>query len=119
MLPKVCPGSQRGLPVNFTFKKFRAPKNALSAIFRFCTFLCPFSESRARSSGYVQKFILFRTNPILYNNLYVFGFRARVPCFSIFALYRYGRGCRVLFRFCLYFVHFRKYDTKIVICVLL
>ena len=26
---------------------------------------------------------------------------------------------RYLFRFCLYFVHFRKYDTKIVICVLL
>ena len=43
-------------------------------------------------SDCVHKFILFRTNPILYNNLYIFGLCARCRCFSIFALYRYGRG---------------------------
>lgn len=38
---------------------------------------------------------------------------------SRFSLYRGTRVYAYMFRFCLYFVHFRKYDTKNVICVLL
>ena len=75
-------------------------KTPFLRFFRFCTFLCTFSESRACSSDYVQIFIPFRTNPILYNNLYIFGFCARLPCLPIFALYRNGRGRGI----CSYFV---------------
>ena len=79
-------------PILFTFENFAPQKSPFLRFFRFCTFLYPFSESRACSSEYVQIFIPFRTNPILYKNLYIFGLCARLPCFSIFALYRNGRG---------------------------
>ena len=118
--PKYAHIRDGGLPpILFTFWKFTPKKTPFLLFFRFWTFLYPFSESRARCSWYVQNFILFRTNPILYNNLYILWICARVPCFSIFALYRYARVYAYMFRFCLYFVHFRKYDTKNVICVLL
>ena len=69
------PTSETGGPCQyfFTFWIFTAQKTPFLRFFRFCTFLWSFSESRARYSDYVQKFIPFRTNPILYNNLYVFG----------------------------------------------
>ena len=79
-------------PILFTFENFAPQKSPFLRFFRFCTFLCAFSESRACSSGYVQIFIHFRTNPILYNNLYILGICACLPCSSIFALYRNGRG---------------------------
>ena len=82
----------RSLSILFTFENFASQKTPFLRFFRFCTFLCTFSESSARSSGYVQNFIPFRINPILYKNLYIFGICACVPCFSIFALYRNGRG---------------------------
>ena len=121
MLPKVCLYPRREAPVNtFYLLKIHCPKKRpFCDFFRFCTFLWSFSESSARSSDYAQNFIPFRTNPILYNNLYIFGFcavrnRARNP-----RIYRNGRARGILFRFCLVFVHFRKYDTRIAICVLL
>lgn len=103
------PISETGLPSDtFYLLKIHCPKNALSAIFPILYFLWAFSESRARCSDYVQifvqffkfgkisdyvqKFIPFRTNPILYNNLYVFGLRADRRGLSIFAIYRNGRG---------------------------
>lgn len=62
---------------------------SLLGLIRFCTIICMFSD-----------FVPVGT-----------GFR--------FSLYRGTRVYAYMFRFCLYFVHFRKYNTKIVICVLL
>ena len=70
----------------------RPKKRPFCDFFRFCTFLCTFSESRARYSDYVQNFIPFRTNPILYNNLYIFGMYARWRRHENPRLYRNGRG---------------------------
>lgn len=82
-------------PILFTFENFAPQISPFLLFFRFCTFLWAFSESRARSSDYAQNFIPFRTNPIMYNNLYIFGFCARVPCFSIFAYIGTGAGAGV------------------------
>ena len=46
-------------PILFTFQNFVPKKSPFLRFFRFCTFLCTFSESRARSSYYVQNFIPF------------------------------------------------------------
>ena len=45
----------------FTFWKFTAQKTPFLRFFRFCTFLCTFSEFSACSSYYVHIFIPFRT----------------------------------------------------------
>ena len=63
---------------------------SLLGLIRFCTIICIFSDYV--SAGVDFSILLYR------------GTRAYM---------------RIVFRFCLYFVHFRKYDTKIAICVLL
>ena len=75
------PGIAAGTPCQYFLPfKISCPKNL-----PFCDF-----------SDFVLFYVLFRNPvlaiPIVYNNLYIFGFCARVPCFSIFALYRNGRG---------------------------
>ena len=79
-------------PILFTFENFVPQISPFLRFFRFCTFLCTFSESRARSSDYVRKFIPFRTNPILYNNLYIFGLCARWRRHGIRAYIGTGAG---------------------------
>ena len=56
------PISETGGPCQYflPFENSLPKKRPFCDFFRFCTFLCTFSEFRARSSDYVQKFILFR-----------------------------------------------------------
>ena len=99
-----------------------------------CQYFLPLKISRPKKapfcdfSVFVLFYVLFRNPvlaiPIVYKILSLLGlirFCTFIYPFSEI-LYRYIQErarARYLFRFCLYFVHFRKYDTKIAICVLL
>lgn len=84
LLPKVCPYPRRGLPpILFTFENFVPQKSPFLRFFPILYFFMYFFGFRRSCLDFL---FIFGTS------LFIFGICACLPCFSIFALYRNGRG---------------------------